>query len=288
MNAWRPRSPLPGPRLKSARPSGGLILLSPRLPHSCLPVRGDGGSMAGAADRLRRPAGPPIDWPHSSSKTIQPPRAAAVLYPRPGLFLPHLHRAVITLDGPPRAQLAGPAAPLQRVPDPRDGVPHPELPGDQVADAGQRPPLVFPPGRQRPGRQRPGLQRQIQRPASCCSSSRHCAACPREASPASTPPPRSPTGSASASSPPNWTPPTPRVTPDGRRGPRPSADGRSRSCVGRVASAAGCAAPTMATWLHRVARLPGWWRERRRPAPGEGFPVRSDGGRLSPLPDEAA
>ena len=47
---------------------------------------------------------------------------------------------------------------MQQVPDPRDGVLHSELPGHQVPDAGQRPPLVFP-----PGGQRPGLQRQIQR-----------------------------------------------------------------------------------------------------------------------------
>ena len=48
--------------------------------------------------------------------------------------------------------------PLQQVPDSRDGVLHPELAGDQVADPGQRPPLVLP-----PGGQRPGLQRHIQR-----------------------------------------------------------------------------------------------------------------------------
>jgi hypothetical protein len=77
-----------------------------------------------------------IDWPHSSSKTIQPPRPPRCFYPRPGLLLPHLDRAVVALDRPPRADLAGPAAPLQQVPDPRDGVLHPELAGDQVADPG--------------------------------------------------------------------------------------------------------------------------------------------------------
>ena len=40
----------------------------------------------------------------------------------------------------------------------RDGVLHPGLPGDQVADAGQRPPLVLV-----PGGQRPGIQHRIQR-----------------------------------------------------------------------------------------------------------------------------
>jgi hypothetical protein len=76
------------------------------------------------------------DWPHSSSKTIQPPSAPPrCFYPRPGLFLPHLDRAVVALDGPPRADLAGPATAAQQVPDPRHGVDHLELRRDQVPDA---------------------------------------------------------------------------------------------------------------------------------------------------------
>jgi hypothetical protein len=39
-----------------------------------------------------------IDWPASSSKTIQPPHAAS--YPRPDLLLPQLHRTVVALDRP--------------------------------------------------------------------------------------------------------------------------------------------------------------------------------------------
>ena len=34
----------------------GLILLSPHLPYSCQSLRGDTGSLVGAADRLRRNA----------------------------------------------------------------------------------------------------------------------------------------------------------------------------------------------------------------------------------------
>ena len=87
-----------------------------------------------------------IDWPHSSSKTIQPPRAAAVLSsaarPPSSTPPPRSH----PLDGPARADLAGPAAAAQKVPDPRDGVLHPELADHQVADASQRPPLVPPSG----------------------------------------------------------------------------------------------------------------------------------------------
>ncbi len=52
---------------------------------------------------------------------------------------------------------AQPAA-AQQVPDPRDGVLHPEPPGDQVPDAGQRPPLVL------PGR-RPAARHPAPRPA---------------------------------------------------------------------------------------------------------------------------
>ena len=78
-------------------------------------------------------------------------------YLGPGFLLPHLDR-VVAFDGPPRAYLAGPAAASQQVPDSRDGVLHLELPGDQVPDAGQRPPLVLP-----SGRQRPGVQHRIQR-----------------------------------------------------------------------------------------------------------------------------
>ena len=50
--------------------------------------------------------GGPSGWPDSSSKTIHPPRAAAVVYRRPGLFLPHFNRAVVLFDGPARARLA--------------------------------------------------------------------------------------------------------------------------------------------------------------------------------------
>ena len=108
------------------------------------PQVADRGGLTTGRTRLRR-----------RSSRREPPRC---FYPRPGLLLPHLDRAVIALDRPARADLAGPAAPVQQVPDPRDGVLHPELAGHQVADPGQRPPLVFP-----PGGQRPGLQRQVQR-----------------------------------------------------------------------------------------------------------------------------
>jgi hypothetical protein len=104
-----------------------------------------------------------------------PPRC---FYPRPGLLLPHLDRAVITLDGPARAQLAGPAAAAQQIPDPGTVYCSPELRPHQVPDPGQRPPLVSPPGRQRPA---PSATSSA---ASCPLSSRHCAACPRGASPA--------------------------------------------------------------------------------------------------------
>jgi hypothetical protein len=91
------------------------------------------------------------------ARLARPPRLSTD-HPRPGLLLPHLHRAVVALDRPARADLAGPAAAAQQVPDPRDGVLLPEPRRDQVADAGQGPPLVFP-----PGRQRPGVQHRIQR-----------------------------------------------------------------------------------------------------------------------------
>ena len=100
-----------------------------------------------------------IDWPHSSSKTIQPPRAAAVLF--------SAARSPSSTPRPRRRRARWPAARRAgrssrdgaagtRSPAPR--VPHLELRRDQVPDTGQRPPLVFP-----PGGQRPGLQRQIQR-----------------------------------------------------------------------------------------------------------------------------
>jgi hypothetical protein len=109
-----------------------------------------------------------------SSRPGPPPS----FYPGPGLLLPHLDGAVVPLDGPARPHLARPAAAAQQVPDPGDGVPHPEPPGHQVTDPGQRPPLVI-----ESGGQRPGLQHRLQ-PASCCSSSRHRAAGPFDASPA--------------------------------------------------------------------------------------------------------
>jgi hypothetical protein len=84
-----------------------------------------------------------------------PPRC---FYPWPGLLLPHLHHAVVALDRAARADLAGPAAAAQQVPDPRHGVLLLELRRHQIPDPGQCPPLVSP-----PGRQRPGAQRHIQR-----------------------------------------------------------------------------------------------------------------------------
>ena len=49
-----------------------------------------------------------------SSRREPPPS----FYLRPGLLLPHLNRAVVALDRPPRAQMAGPAAAAQQAPDP--------------------------------------------------------------------------------------------------------------------------------------------------------------------------
>src|SRR5690349_12969754 len=44
----------------------------PRLPPSCLPLRGDAGSMVGAADRLRRSAGPPLTrWPRLGQSGVR-------------------------------------------------------------------------------------------------------------------------------------------------------------------------------------------------------------------------
>ncbi len=60
-----------------------------------------------------------------SSRPGPPPS----FYPGPGLLLPHLDGAVVPLDGPARPHLARPAAAAQQVPDPGDGVPHPEPPG---------------------------------------------------------------------------------------------------------------------------------------------------------------
>ena len=59
-----------------------------------------------------------------SSRRGPPPS----FYPRPGLLLPHLDRAVVALDGPPRAQLASPAAAAAAGTRSPDGVLHPELP----------------------------------------------------------------------------------------------------------------------------------------------------------------
>ncbi len=125
--------------------------------------------MTGVIPRLRPGPGPPrpSDWPDSSSKTIQPPRAAAVLLPgaRSPSSTPSMAPSSRSMAR--RAPIsARPAAAAQQVPDPGDGVPHPEPPGHQVTDPGQRPPLVI-----ESGGQRPGLQHRLQ-PASCCSSSR--------------------------------------------------------------------------------------------------------------------
>jgi hypothetical protein len=81
----------------------------------------DGGDLSDWRIGLRR----------RSSRRGPPPS----FYPRPGLLLPYLDRAVIALDGPACAQLAGPPAAAQQVLDPRCGAGHPELPGDQVPDA---------------------------------------------------------------------------------------------------------------------------------------------------------
>jgi hypothetical protein len=86
------------------------------------------------------------DWLHPSSKTNQPPRPSPCSYPRPGLLLLHLDRAIVALDRPARTQLADPAAQVQQVLDPRDHVLHLEPFGHQVAHAGQRPPQFLPPG----------------------------------------------------------------------------------------------------------------------------------------------
>jgi ATP dependent DNA ligase domain len=92
-----------------------------------------------------------IDWPHSPSKTIQPPRAAAVLLsparspsstPRP-----RRHRA-----RRPGARRSGRSsrggAAGTRSPAPCTARRTSRPPGP---DPGQRPPLVSPPGRKRPG-----------------------------------------------------------------------------------------------------------------------------------------
>ena len=91
------------------------------------------GAAAVVPDDRGDPAPPPASWTAAASSTGRtrlrrrssrrgpPPR----FYPRPGLLRPRLHRAVVALDGPPRAQLAGPAAASAAAsPDPRDGVLH--------------------------------------------------------------------------------------------------------------------------------------------------------------------
>jgi hypothetical protein len=90
-----------------------------------------------------------IDWPHSSSKTIQPPRAAAVLLSaaRSPSSTPQPRRRHARWPGARRSgrsSRSGAAGTRSR-----DGVGHPEPRGDQVPDAGQRPPLVLPASHQR-------------------------------------------------------------------------------------------------------------------------------------------
>ena len=87
-----------------------------------------------------------------------PPRC---FYPRPGLLLPDLDRAVVPLGRAAGTQLAAPAAPPQQVPGSRDGVLPPEPRGDQVADPGQGPPLVFPARGRWTGIQHPVQLRQL-------------------------------------------------------------------------------------------------------------------------------
>jgi len=120
-----------------------------------------------------------IDWPHSSSKTIQPPRAAAVLSsaarPPSSTPPPRSHRARW-----PGARRSGRSS--------RGGAEGTRSPGWCTAPGTCRPPGR---GRGPASTAGPAIRRPAGRAssatscvASCCSSSRHCATCPREASPA--------------------------------------------------------------------------------------------------------
>jgi hypothetical protein len=83
-----------------------------------------------------------MENPASSSKTIQPPWAAARLYPRPHLPLPQLHGVLVPFDGSSGGCLPRPAVPLEQPPHRCHRQAHPQPAADHSLHPDQGPPLI--------------------------------------------------------------------------------------------------------------------------------------------------